>query len=71
MKRLTNDNKATWLGVVVSLATAMSLIDFDTFNPDRVNDWVKLMVVLLPAIQGKITTMKNEQQESMPPNAQP
>lgn len=52
------DNLATGFGVLTSLVMALTLVDFDAFNPHSVNEWVKLLVVCLPAIQGKFTTMK-------------
>lgn len=58
MTKLKRDYAATGIGVLTSLVMALTLIDFDTFNPKSVNEWVKLLVVCLPAIQGKITTMK-------------
>lgn len=58
MTKKKRDYAATGIGIVTSLVMALTLINFDTFDYTSVNQWVKLLVVCLPAIQGKITTMK-------------
>lgn len=58
MTRRKRDYAATGFGIATSLVMAMTLIDFDKIDFHKVNDWVKVLVVCIPAIQGKITTMK-------------
>lgn len=49
---------ATLLGILTTLTSALVLIDFDAFRVTSVNDWLKLAVVLLPAIGGYVSEIK-------------
>lgn len=49
---------STIFGILVSLATAYAVIDFDTFNIRR--DWIKLIIIGLPAIAGYFSEIKRK-----------
>ncbi len=49
---------STVLGLLATCATAMAVLNFDTFSFKNINDLVKLFIVLLPAINGYITEIK-------------
>lgn len=51
---------ATILGVATTLTSALVLIDFDAFNLKSINEWLKLLVVLLPAIGGYLSEIKTK-----------
>ena len=59
---------ATLLGVLTTLTSALVLIDFDAFRITSVNDWIKLLVVLLPAIGGYVSEIKPIGNETPPNN---
>lgn len=63
MTKRRRDYTATGFGIATSLVTALALIDFDNINWTSANDWVKLLVVCIPAIQGHVTTMKKTGEE--------
>lgn len=58
MTKQKRDYAATGFGIATSLLMALALIDFNTINFRSVNDWIKILVVCIPAVQGKVTTMK-------------
>lgn len=49
---------ATIFGVLTSIATAIAVIDFETFDFKKVNDLMKLFVVVIPAIGGYMSQIK-------------
>lgn len=49
---------ATLFGVLTSLVMAVSLIDLNTINLKNPNDIVKILVLLLPAIGGHFSELK-------------
>ena len=49
---------ATCLGLLTSVATAMAVIDFNTFDISKPNDIFKLFVIIMPAIGGYFSTLK-------------
>ncbi len=51
---------ATALGLLTSIATAMAVIDFNTFSFKNVNDLFKLFVIVMPAIGGYFSTIKQK-----------
>lgn len=55
------DYAATVMGVLTSLVTALTLIDFNTINLKNPNDIVKLLVVCLPAIGGHVSQIKKKE----------
>lgn len=57
MKKRTRNRLATVLGFATSLITAVSLVDFDALDYSSVNTWVKLLVLLLPAIGGSVSSV--------------
>jgi uncharacterized protein involved in cysteine biosynthesis len=58
MTKIKKDLAATTLGLITSLIMAVEFIDFDKIDFTNLNDIVKLLVVLLPAIGGKVSTIK-------------
>ena len=58
MRQQQRSRTATLLGIVTSLVTALVLIDFDEINWTSVNDWLKILVVALPAIGGSVSEVK-------------
>jgi hypothetical protein len=61
MTKKRKDLAATGLGIMTSLVMALALIDFDTIDFSKPNDIIKILVILLPAIGGKVSTIKGEQ----------
>jgi hypothetical protein len=51
---------ATILGLLTSIATAMAVIDFDTFDFNKKGDLMKLFVVVMPAIGGYVSQIKSK-----------
>lgn len=49
---------ATGLGIAITIITALEVIDFNVFSLTNPNDIKKLLIVLLPAIHGILTTTK-------------
>lgn len=56
---MNKNTTATILGFVTTLVTAVEFIDFDTLNWSSINTYVKLGIVLLPAIGGYVSEVKN------------
>lgn len=61
MTKKRKDLAATGLGIMTSLVMALALIDFDTIDFSKPNDIIKILVILLPAIGGKVSTIKEKQ----------
>lgn len=61
MKKRTRNRLATVLGFSTSLVTALEFIDFDTLDYSSFNTYVKLLVVLLPAIGGWVSEVKEKE----------
>lgn len=61
MTKQSRSKIATLLGAVTSLVSALVLIDFDTLNWTSVNDWLKLLVVALPALGGFVSEVKGKE----------
>lgn len=57
------DYLATGFGLLTSLIMALALIDFDTINFSKPNDIIKILVVLLPSIGGKLSIIKKNENE--------
>ncbi len=58
---MTKKNKSrlvTILGVLSSLATALAIINFNTFDWNKKNDLMNLFIVAMPVIGGYFTTIK-------------
>ncbi len=55
------DYAATALGIITSLVTALTLIDFNKIDIQNPNDIVKLLVVCLPALGGGISQIKKKE----------
>lgn len=51
---------ATIVGLLTSVATAIVVIDFNTFNFKNPNDLMKLFVIAMPAIGGYISQLKEK-----------
>jgi len=60
MKKSARNQTATILGIATSLVMALVLIDFDTINWSSVNDWLKILVVALPALGGYGSEIKGK-----------
>ena len=64
MKQKIKDNihsiLATLFGLLTSVATAIAVIDFNTFDFKKVNDLMKLFVVAMPAIGGYVSQIKGK-----------
>lgn len=58
MKKICKSKLATFLGLLTSVATAIAVIDFNTFNFKNVNDLMKLFVIAMPAIGGYLSKIK-------------
>lgn len=50
----------TILGLLSALATALVVIDFNTFDWNSKNDLMKLFVVAMPVIGGYFTTVDSK-----------
>lgn len=61
MTKKKKDLAATAFGVITSLVMALALIDFNTIDLTKPNDIIKLLVVCLPAIGGKVSTIKESE----------
>jgi hypothetical protein len=60
-KRKSRDWGATLLGVSTAAVVAMATnFDFTTFNVKSFNQWIKLLAIVLPAIGGAISTLKEK-----------
>jgi hypothetical protein len=51
---------ATIVGLLTSVATAIVVIDFNTFNFKNPNDIMKLFVIAMPAIGGYMSQLKEK-----------
>lgn len=65
IKNNINSIIATVLGLLTSIATAMAVIDFDTFDFNKKGDLIKLFVVVMPAIGGYVSQIKNNQNKGI------
>lgn len=61
MRKTTRNNLATWAGLLTTIIQAAVLIDFDTINYRSVNDWMKILVVVAPAVGGYLSEIKTKQ----------
>jgi len=61
MTRKLRSRLATLGGLLVSIATAYTVIDFNTFDIKK--DWVKLIIVGLPAIGGFFSRIKDTEKK--------
>jgi ribose/xylose/arabinose/galactoside ABC-type transport system permease subunit len=63
MKKLNKKQKSlavTILGLFSALATALVVVDFETFDWNNKNDLMKLFVIAMPVIGGYFTTIENK-----------
>jgi len=51
---------ATIVGLLTSVATAIVVIDFNTFSFKNPNDIMKLFVIVMPAIGGYMSQLKEK-----------
>jgi len=56
--KINSDNTATFLGLLTTIVTTAEFIDFDALDYTKINTWVKLLVVIAPAIGGYISSVK-------------
>lgn len=59
-KKKQNSLIATIVGLLTSVATAIVVIDFNTFNFKNPNDLMKLFVIAMPAIGGYMSQLKEK-----------
>jgi hypothetical protein len=59
-KKKQNSLIATIVGLLTSVATAIVVIDFNTFSFQNPNDLMKLFVIAMPAIGGYISQLKEK-----------
>lgn len=53
---------ATLLGLLTAIVVAVATnFDFETFNVKSINQWLKLLAIVLPAIGGAISTIKSNE----------
>lgn len=58
LSKVSKDLLATILGIGTSLCTAYAVIDFSTFDIKK--DWMKLIIIGLPAIGGWYSEIKSK-----------
>lgn len=59
-KKKQNSLIATIVGLLTSVATAIVVIDFNTFDFKNPNDIMKLFVIAMPAIGGYMSQIKEK-----------
>lgn len=59
-KKKQNSLIATIVGILTSVATAIVVIDFNTFDFKSPNDLIKLFVIAMPAIGGYMSQLKEK-----------
>ena len=59
---MTNRRKATVLGILTSIATALTFIDIDALNWHLPSTYLKLIVIILPAIGGGASEISSKKQ---------
>ena len=59
--KISKANQATLLGVLTSVATALTLVDLDKLDYSLPSTWVKLFVVIMPAIGGSLSSINTKQ----------
>lgn len=59
-KKKQNSLIATIVGLLTSVATAIVVIDFNTFDFKNMNDLMKLFVIAMPAIGGYMSQLKEK-----------
>lgn len=57
-KQKQNSVIATVIGLLTSVATAIVVIDFNTFDFKNPNDLMKLFVIAMPAVGGYMSQLK-------------
>lgn len=50
-------------GVLTSLCQALVVIDWDTFNVHSPKDWIKVILIAVPALGGTLSEIKKKQIE--------
>ena len=59
MKSFNRNFVATFFGIITSVLTALAAIDFSNFDLKLPNNWLKLIIICLPAISGYISEIKS------------
>lgn len=54
------DNSATIIGLLMALVQCVEFIDFDNFDVHSVNQWIKLILAISPAIAGYYSKLKGK-----------
>ena len=57
--KLSKGKQATILGILTSIFTALTLVDLDKLDYTLPSTWVKLLVIVLPAIGGSISSVNS------------
>lgn len=60
MKKKTRSLVATWSGLATTILLAVEWIDFDSLDYGSVNTYVKLGLLMLPAVGGYMTEVKEK-----------
>lgn len=58
--KMSNDNKATWLGIITSVVMATAVLDWDTLDFTLPSTYFKILVLALPALGGTVSTIKEK-----------
>lgn len=60
-KVLNKSNQATALGLATSLFMSICFIDYSTFDFDKKSDLIKLILILIPAMGGALSTINTKE----------
>lgn len=66
MRKKMRQQTATVLGFFTSIVTALALIDFDAMDWSSINSWVKILVVVLPAVGGYLSEVSEKPSKNAP-----
>lgn len=49
---------STWAGILTSVVQALAVLDLDTMDYSLPSTWIKIVLILLPAAGGYVSTIK-------------
>lgn len=61
MTKKQRNHITTFFGVLTSLCTAYGIIDFNSFDIKK--EWIKLVIIGIPAIGGYFTILKSKDEK--------